>query len=74
MSKDRFKEKERETTSLYEEELIKKIAARKSTSQPPKPVKKATEEDELVDLWSNEDKNKEVNRNLGKFKNFLERS
>ena len=49
--RDRFNEKERLTTSKYEEELIKKIAKNKAT-QPP--AQKKTVEEEFVDIWSNE--------------------
>jgi hypothetical protein len=69
---DRFKEKERSTTSRYEEEMIKKIIAKSKAPVPQNKAKKDNDDDDFADLWN--EAPEKTSRNLGKFKNFTEKS
>ena len=75
LRRDRFKEKDR-PTSKYEEVTIKKlrekiarkkVLAKKKMLQKPKSL---AEEEELVDVWGQEDN---TSKKIQKFKNFSEK-
>ena len=78
LKKDRFKEKEQQSTSQYEVLFVKNLLAteKRRAAQPVAALRKSVQEEEeqaeIADLWA--DDTKKVGRNLVQFRNFSDRS